>query len=443
MKDAILTVQNKKALLVDVLIHSKGKSRDNTNSLDELSLLAETAGAIVVGRASQNREKPGNAWYVGKGKAEELAGLARETGAEFVIFDNDLSPAQIRNLEEAVGVSVIDRAELILAIFGTHARTTQAKLQLELAQLEYNLPRLKHLWGHLSRLAGGVRAMRGPGEKQLEVDRRLAFNRITTLKRELKKIQARREKEVATRSEDFTVALVGYTNAGKSTLMNCLTGLDQMVENKLFSTLDTKTHIWEFASGQKVLLSDTVGFIRNLPHNLVESFHATLEEVRQADLLLHIVDVSSQDAESQINAVNTVLDEIDCGNKDIIIVLNKIDRADRIEVEILRRKFPEAVVISALKALGIEELEERLEKIISARQMVLTVKVPMENGRLLAYLHQHGIILDKTATDSYYKIRLRIGRRDLFKAKELGLTVKKTATKAPRHKELRRDRVSE
>lgn len=425
VKDTILTVQNKKAILVDVAIQAKGKHRDNINSLAELALLASTAGAIVVGTAGQNRDKPDNAYYVGQGKAGELAVLAREKEAEYVIFDNDLSPAQIRNLEEVVGVSVIDRTEVILAIFGTHARTTQSRLQLELANLEYALPRLKHLWSHLSRIGGGVRGDRGPGEKQLEVDRRLAFDRITTLKRELKKIQARREEEVATRAEDFNVALVGYTNAGKSTLMNTLTDLDQLVEDKLFSTLDTKTHIWEFASGQKVLLSDTVGFIRNLPHNLVESFHATLEEVRQADLLLHIVDAASPDAESQIDAVNKVLKEIGCDNKDIIIVFNKIDQADKIEVEILRKNVPDASMISALKGTGIGELEERLEKIISVRQVVLTVKVPMENGRLLAYLHQHGVILDKKIADSHFKIRLRLGRRDLFKAKELGLKTKK------------------
>jgi len=424
VKDTILTVQNKRAILVDVAHQALGKNRANINSLDELSLLASTAGAIVVDRIIQRREKPDNAYYIGRGKAEELAGLASENQVDYIIFDNDLSPGQIRNLEEVVGVSVIDRTELILAIFGTHARTTQSRLQLELAHLEYTLPRLKHLWGHLSRLGGGVRGDRGPGEKQLEVDRRLAFNRITTLKRELKKIQTRREDEVAARAEDFTVALVGYTNAGKSTLMNTLTDLDQLVENKLFSTLDTKTHIWEFGSGQKVLLSDTVGFISNLPHNLVESFHATLEEVRQADLLLHVVDASSPDAEIQISAVNTVLVEIGCDNKDTIIIFNKIDQADRIEVEILRKKFPDVCVISALKMIGIGELEERLEKIISARQVELTVKVPVENGRLLAYLHEHGIILDKKISDSHFKVHLRIGRRDLFKAKELGLVYK-------------------
>jgi len=425
MNNAWLTVQNKKSILVDVVHQSMGKNRDNINSLEELSLLADTAGAVVVGQVIQRREKPDNAYYVGRGKAEELAVLAKDKQADYVILNNDLSPSQIRNLEEVVGISVIDRTELILAIFGTHARTNQSRLQLELAHLEYALPRLKHLWSHLSRIGGGVRGDRGPGEKQLEVDRRLSFDRIATLKKELKKIQVRREEEVATRAEDFTVALVGYTNAGKSTLMNTLAHIDQLTEDKLFSTLDTKTNIWEFASGQKVLLSDTVGFIRNLPHKLVESFHATLEEVRQSDLLLHIVDASSPDAESQIDAVNKVLKEIDCDKKDTIIVFNKIDNADRIEVEILRKCFPNACLISALQALGIEELEERLEKIISVRQVELTVKVPVENGRLLAYLHQHGVILDKKMVDSYFKIRLRLGRRDLFKAKELGLKTKK------------------
>ena len=427
----ILTVYQKQVILVGVILPSRGKydsENNNLASLEELSFLASTAGAIVVGQIIQTRNKPDSSYYIGKGKAEELAQLIKDRKANGIIFNADLSPAHIRNLESVLNVSVIDRTELILAIFNTHARTKQAKLQVELAQLEYTLPRLKHLWGHLSRLggSGGVKiGMRGPGEKQLEVDRRLIFQKITNLKKESMEIQNRRKLEVSGRSEEFTVALVGYTNAGKSTLMNALTSLNLLVEDKLFSTLDTKTYLWELKSGQKVFLSDTVGFIKNLPHHLISSFHATLEEVRQADLLLHIVDASSKQAEQQIDAVNLVLNQLECGDKEIIIVLNKIDRADTIELEILKKRFPEACPISALKKIGLDKLDKKIEEIINRRQVELSIRIPVENGRLMAYLHERGAVLQKTLIrNSYFNIKVRLGQHDLLKAKELGLSLR-------------------
>jgi GTP-binding protein HflX len=433
MQTPILTVYQKRVILVDVDMDSRER---HSRMTEELSQLAATAGAIILAQDNQKRSKPDNAYYIGQGKTQEIAELVQYHNADAVIFNNDLTPAQIRNLESIIQTSVIDRTELILIIFATHARTRQAKLQVELAQLEYTLPRLKHLWGHLSRLGGGAKITRGPGEKQLEVDRRLVFNRLTTLKRHIKEIQKRREQEVSNRSEDFTIALVGYTNTGKSTLMNVLTGTNQSTDDKLFSTLDTKTHIWTLSNGQKVLLSDTVGFIKDLPHHLVSSFYATLEEVRQADLLLHIVDASSQEAGDQIKSVNMVLSELGCLEKETIIVLNKIDAADKLELQILqkgcvkagqtaREGLPyynkNAVSISALKKSGLDELEKRIDESIATKQMELSVKVPLGNGRLLAYLHERGVILDKKLLDSSYKIKMRIGKRDLIKAKELGL----------------------
>ena len=259
---------------------------------------------MVVGSMLQKRQQIDIATYIGSGKVEELKALVEAQEADVVVFDNDLGPAQTRNLEKQLEVKVVDRTEVILDIFATHARTHEAHLQVELAQLEYAMPRLKRMWTHLSRYKGGI-GVRGPGEKQLEEDRRLVAHRIQELKAKLAKIQARKEREVASRGDVPTVSLVGYTNAGKSTLMNALTEAGVLVEDKLFATLDTRTRRWRFRGGGHALLSDTVGFIRDLPHALVASFKATLEEARQADLLLHVVDASSPEAESQIQAVKT------------------------------------------------------------------------------------------------------------------------------------------
>lgn len=428
MHNVSLTSSKQQVLLVGVNLG--GASAD----IDELERLADTDGVEVIDTITQRRDKPDPAYYIGRGKADEICNLINEYRANeklinAVIFDNDLSPAQVRNLEQAFNpgpsinpanmVRVIDRTELILDIFATHARTRQAKLQVELARLEYAMPRLKHLWGHFSRIAGRAKIGRGPGEKQLEVDRRLARDRIISLKKELEHIKKHRHQEVAARSENFTVCLVGYTNAGKSTLMNKLTRAGVLVEDKLFSTLDTKTHIWKLKSGQKVLLSDTVGFIHNLPHNLVASFQATLEETAMADLLLHIVDSSSDMVERQLESVQSVLKELGCGNKRVLILLNKVDRADPMDVAILQKQ-TNGIAVSALRGDGLEILDRQLENIISEYQREWDFKIPLDNGRVLAYLAGRGKIVKQSVTNKYIKVKVRLGQRDAYKAITMG-----------------------
>ena len=289
-------VDREVALLVRIM---RPGDQFDSDPLDELQGLAETAGAVVVGGLTQRLEKPNIATYLGKGKVVELERLIEFHAADVVIFDNDLSPGQVRNLEQGLKVKVLDRTELILDIFATHAQTYESRLAVELAQLEYSLPRLKRMWTHLSRLKMGV-GMRGPGEKQLEVDRRLVEKRIHDLKQELGKIEKRKEREVRGRRGTMTVSLVGYTNAGKSTLMNALTEAEVLAQDKLFATLDTRTRRWHLPNWGPVLLSDTVGFIRDLPHRLIASFKATLEETHQADLLLHVADASNPAVGDQI-----------------------------------------------------------------------------------------------------------------------------------------------
>src|SRR5207302_1645750 len=318
-----LTVHRERAFLVSVALPNRPWI--STDPLEELQGLATTAGAAIVGSLVQRRQNIIPATYIGKGKLDELKEQVQGSDADVVIFDNDLSPAQVRNLEKGTDVKVLDRSELILDIFATRARTAEARLQVELAQLEYSLPRLRRMWTHLSRFSGGI-GLRGPGETQLEEDRRLVTERIRDLKARLVEVQARKQREVRSRQEEHTVSLVGYTNAGKSTLMNALTGAGVYVEDKLFSTLETRTRQWHLKDWGRVLLSDTVGFIRELPHHLIASFKATLEETRQARLLLHVVDASSPTAEDQIKAVQQVLKELACADKPTLLVLNKMDR---------------------------------------------------------------------------------------------------------------------
>ncbi|MGB1926652.1 MAG: GTPase HflX, partial [Rubripirellula sp.] len=292
--------------------------------LEELHGLAKTAGTEVVDELLQKRDTPDHSTYLGKGKVEELRQMVEQHDADVVIFDNDLTPAQVRNLEKTTKAKVLDRTELILDIFAAGARTHESRLAIELAQLEYSLPRLKRMWTHLSRQAMGV-GMRGPGEKQLEVDRRLAQKRIHDLKDELSKVERRREREVEARHDIPTISLVGYTNAGKSTLMNTLTQAEVLAKDKLFATLDTRTRRWSIPDWGTVLLSDTVGFIRDLPHSLVASFKSTLEETRQADLLIHVADASSPSVFQQIRSVYQVLKDLGIEAKDTLLVLNKVD----------------------------------------------------------------------------------------------------------------------
>ncbi len=403
------SVASEAAILVGVMLD---KEPFHGEPLEELEGLATTAGSRVVGHLTQRREAPDVTTYLGKGKVDELKHLVGARDADVIIFDNDLSPAQTRNLERATGVKVLDRSELILDIFASRAQTFQARLAVELAQLQYSLPRLKQMWSHLSRLKMGI-GMRGPGEKQLEVDRRLVEKRIAELRSDLKSIERRKEREVAARSDRMTVSLVGYTNAGKSTLLNKLTGSHVLTENRLFATLDTRTRRWHLPGWGPVLLSDTVGFIRNLPHHLIASFKATLEESRQADLLLHVADASNPAALDQIQIVYGVLQELGIEAKDTLLVLNKIDRADRAQLSGLMTRYPHALAVSAHSGEGLDALASTVSRALSHGFLDVDVRTRIDNGKLLALLASHGEVLSKRFTDTHVVVHCRIPQRAL------------------------------
>jgi GTP-binding protein HflX len=407
MKDRARTtgVRSERAVLVGVFL---AEPADPESPLAELAGLAATAGARVAGELTQRRERPDQTTYLGSGKVRELAGLVARHDADVVIFDNDLSPAQTRNLERELGVKVLDRSEVILDIFAARARTHEARLAVELAQLEYSLPRLKRMWTHLSRLKMGI-GMRGPGEKQLEVDRRLVEKRIRDLRREIDEIHARRERQVAARHDHMTVSLVGYTNAGKSTLLNALTGADELAEDKLFATLDTRTRRWRLPGWGPVLLSDTVGFIRDLPHRLIASFKATLEETRQADLLLHVADASSPLVDGQIAAVRGVLEELGIDEKDTLLVLNKIDSLpDRPARDALLARYPRALGVSARTGQGLPLLARAVSDCLGRGFRDVDVLTDPGNGRLLAWLGRHGEVLSRHFAADRVTIHCRI-----------------------------------
>jgi len=421
-----LRVRKERAILVAAVL----RVPDGPDDLAELTALAESAGAVVVDRFQQKIRTINPSTYIGKGKADQLAGRVRRFKADVVIFDNDLSPGQIRELEEIIKVKVLDRSELILDIFATRAKTRQAKLQVELAQLEYTYPRLTRMWSHLDSVAGagggtaagtvGGIGTRGPGEQQLEIDRRLVSKRITDLKRELTNIDKRRIREINSRRGLFKICLVGYTNAGKSSLLNTLTDAGVLVEDRLFATLDTRTRKWTPARGADVLVSDTVGFVKNLPHQLVASFKATLEEAVNADLLLHIVDVASPDALQQIESVNNVLKEIGCGQKPILEVFNKVDIVRRIgEFEMLQTLFPNAVCISAKTGYGLEELNEAVAARYRGTEILLRVASSQSNGKVQSFLRAHGQILNEQYQDSSVLIDAKLGRNQLADLKRL------------------------
>jgi GTP-binding protein HflX len=402
------TVHRERAVLVSVALPERPWIAKDP--LDELRGLATTAGAVVVGGLAQKRHDITPATYIGKGKLAELHDEVRATDADVVIFDNDLSPAQVRNLEKATEVKVIDRSELILDIFATRARSVEARLQVELAQLEYSLPRLRRMWTHLSRYSGGI-GLRGPGETQLEEDRRLVGARIRDLRGRLAEVQARKEREVRSRREEHTVSLVGYTNAGKSTLMNALTGAGVYVEDQLFSTLDTRTRQWHLKDWGRVLLSDTVGFIRELPHHLIASFKATLEETRQSRLLLHVVDAANETAEEQIKAVNGILAELGCADKPTLLVLNQVDRLpDRSYLDVLLKHHPRAIAVSAATGVGLDALREAVMEALSADFAEAVIETDAGNGRVLAYLGAHAEIYRQQFHDGRVTLRCSLPR---------------------------------
>ena len=415
-----LKVKKERAILVAALL-SRSKGSDD---LSELTALAESAGAVVVDRFQQKIRKINPSTYIGKGKAGQLARRVKQYQADVIIFDNDLSPAQIRELEKLLEAKVLDRSELILDIFATRAKTKQARLQVELAQLEYTYPRLTRMWSHLDTVAGagggtaagavGGIGTRGPGEQQLEIDRRLVTKRISELKRELAGIDKRKLREIQGRHGLFKISLVGYTNAGKSTLLNTLTDAGAFVEDRLFATLDTRTRKWSPSKGVEVLLSDTVGFVRKLPHQLVASFKATLEETINADLLLHVIDVSNADALGQMQSVNAVLDEIDCGRKPTLLVLNKIDAIKDIsQLEMIETVFPEAVSISAKGGLGLDALSRKVTEYYRGGDVVLRVRSHQSNGKIQSFLRAHGRILNERYGDSSVIIEVKMGQNQL------------------------------
>ena len=421
-----LKVRKERAVLV-AAIPRMGSGGDN---LAELTALAESAGAVVVDRFQQKIRTINPATYIGKGKAGQLAERIRRSKADIVIFDNDLLPRQIRELEEIAEVKVLDRSELILDIFATRAKTKQAKLQVELAQLEYTYPRLTRMWTHLDSVAGagggtaagavGGIGTRGPGEQQLEIDRRLVGRRIMELKSELAGIDRRRIREIKGRGGLFKICLVGYTNAGKSTLLNAVTGAAVVVEDRLFATLDTRTRKWALAGGAEVLLSDTIGFVKNLPHHLVASFKATLEEAVNADLLLHIIDVANPDALKQIESVDNVLAELGCGEKPALLLLNKVDVVKKIgELEMLQTLFPNAVAISAKRGWGLERLSEEVLAKYRGAELLLRVGSSQSNGKVQSFLRAYGTIVKEQYRDGSVLIDAKLGRNQLAGLKRL------------------------
>ena len=367
--------------------------------LDELQQLADTAGAVVVGRVTQQIDRPSPATYLGKGKIEELGRVISETNATVIIFDDELTPAQGKNIEDATGQRVLDRAELILDIFATRARSSEARMQVELAQLQYMLPRLTRMWAHLEKFRGGI-GVRGPGETQLETDRRLISSRVKILRQRLEDVQKSREVQRTLRRGEFRASLVGYTNAGKSSVLRGLSGADSVfVEDRLFATLDALTREVRLDDSSSILLTDTVGFIRKLPHHLVASFRATLEEVAEADLLLHVIDLSHPAWREQRTVVEGVLGDIGAGAKPVLHVFNKIDRVPEQEFFALqaeiRSAIPESVFASATAPEGLDPLRRALLSSLQARLPITEIRVPVTAGKLLAEIHREADVLDQ------------------------------------------------
>jgi GTPase len=408
-------VLRQRALLVGTGIGTRHAEAAQA-SLDELALLVDTAGADPVELVLQRRDSPDPATYIGSGKAKELQELATTLDVDLVVFDDELTPAQQRNLEKLFSVDVVDRVALILDIFAQHARSQEGMVQVELAQLRYRLPRLRGRGKQLSQQGagggarGGLVGNRGPGETQLEVDRRRIQTRISRLERELQTLAKNRDtqRKSRRRSARSTIALVGYTNAGKSTLLNRVTDAEVLVEDRLFSTLDPTTRQLRLPGGETVLASDTVGFVQRLPHQLVESFQSTLEEVVEADLLLHVVDASSPDAEQQIDAVHKVLRDIGADDVPEQLVLNKVDVADADDVKFLLAAHPRAVEVSAVTGEGVNVLLDTLAARLRSLAPIVEFLVPYERGDVVAALHREGEVLVEVHAEGGSRLRARL-----------------------------------
>jgi len=415
-----VSVAHEKAVLVGVILPGMTKALMEEH-LDDLTLLAQTAGAEVVGRYIQRRDRINPTYFIGKGKAQQIVQQSQELDVQLIIFDDELSPSQIRNfLKISDSIKVIDRTGLILDIFQRHAQTRESKTQVELAHLQYLLPRLTRLWTHLERQMGGIGTRAGAGETQIEVDRRIIRDRIAKLRKDLKKIDKERETQSKRRKEMFRVALVGYTNAGKSTLLNALTGADVFVQDQLFATLDTTIRTLEVNDHHRLLLSDSVGFIRKLPHTLVASFRSTLMEVLEADLLLLMVDGSSYLLDEQLQTVREVLNEIGARDKEAMLVINKIDLIEDPEIlQGLKARFPEAVFISALNHLRLDALQEAMVEEMEKSYRTAQVVFDPGLGKEIATVFQEVEVLDTSYEDDGVHLTIRGERVTVERLKAL------------------------
>ena len=402
-------IEKEKVLLVGIYSLSSEKFQAQEH-LEELALLTYSAGGIPVAKILQQRNRPDVNSYVGKGKLNEINGQINAIGVKTIIFDDDLSPTQIRNVEKVTNAKVLDRSALILDIFASRAQTAAAKTQVELAQLQYLLPRLTRYWTHLSRQSGGI-GTKGPGETQIETDRRIISQRIGVLKSKLEKLDKQRTTQRKSRDQMTRVSLVGYTNAGKSTLMNALTNSCVFAENQLFATLESTVRRHQLKS-QEILLSDTVGFIRKLPHHLVQSFKSTLDEVREADLLIHLVDGSSKMVHEYIEVVQQTLKELKSNKKQTLLVFNKVDRIDDEQHEMLRAEYPSALYISSVRGIGLSQLEEAIEQKIESKYRQVDLDIPIQAYRAVAFIHQRANVENEKYTGEYVHISCRIDEKD-------------------------------
>ncbi|HCA80477.1 MAG TPA: GTPase HflX [Bacteroidetes bacterium] len=405
--------QTNRERCIIVGVSTRTSSREETEEyLNELALLADTAGADVIARVTQDRDRIDSATFIGKGKVEEIHTAVTEQRIQLVIFDDDLTAVQVRNLEKILECKVLDRSGLILDIFASRAKSNEARTQVELAQLQYFLPRLTRQWTHLSKQFGGI-GTKGPGETQIETDRRMIRAKISHLKEKLERISQQRVTQRKGRLHHTRAALVGYTNAGKSTLLNFLSGSDVFVEDRLFATLDPTTRIVQLGPSIQILMTDTVGFIRKLPHHLVASFKSTLEEITEADILLHVVDVASKTFEEQISVVNDTLAELGAAEKPTLMVFNKIDvLADRTVLQAVAEGYPNRVFISATRGINILGLKDEVLRVLEAEFAEETVRIPQDQQKLISQLHSAGEVLERTYEDAEVILRMRIHRKD-------------------------------
>ena len=399
--------KQEKVLLVGVISQSNNESLVEEH-IQELFLLANTAGAEVVGVITQKVSKINPATLIGAGKAKQIISQAEGIGAKIIIFDDDLSPAQIKNYHKmSKNIKILDRNGLILDIFKKHARTKEAITQVDLAYMEYLLPRLTRQWTHLERQMGGIGTRAGMGETQIEIDRRLIRTRISKLKKELQKIEKERVTQSLNRKSEYRVSLVGYTNAGKSTLFKALTGADVFIKDQLFATLDTTIRKLVLDSSHKVLLSDTVGFIRKLPHNLIASFRSTLKEVLEADLIVIVLDMSSTEIEDHLDTINNVLDDMGANDVPVLHVLNKVDKISDDKIEKVKRSFVDSVIISAQHHLMISELKKKIVEKMESNFQTVELQIPYKDGKIIANAQQGVKVLERNFEDHIVRLKVR------------------------------------